>query len=112
MKGFELDPEKKLWVPGRRKFLFMMGLAGAAVLTGAAPALGEIPRQVTGFMGTVNLEGEILLFDPWVSGKVAMAADPRYEEFIIRRMGWSGCGGKGSTVEVVEPTVFTALDNG
>lgn len=45
--GRDEDPEREGWVLGRRKFLFLGGLASGALATGLSLPKLSIPRQVS-----------------------------------------------------------------
>jgi len=54
MSGMEFDPERSLWVPGRRSFLFMMGSAAVGALIPSVPSMTRLVDPVTGIVARLD----------------------------------------------------------
>ena len=57
MENFEYDPEKALWKPGRRSFIFMLGTATAGILM---PSIVGSNPQLAFVAGEDLMAGDII----------------------------------------------------
>jgi hypothetical protein len=57
---FDLDPEKALWVPGRRRFLFLSGLTLAGTVLGVKAPHAELRFHPLAFSMTYPLPAHVL----------------------------------------------------
>lgn len=65
------DPERRLWVPGRRRFLLLSGLAMAGTVLGVKPWAPVAPPEIWIHTRLLGRDGSVL---EWSS----LAGDPRF----------------------------------
>ena len=80
---FEFDPERALWRPGRRVFVFMLGGAVAGALVPAAEPVSVIEYLVA----SLSLVGDSPATSPrtWPSGGTCRTAAARPGDSWLRR---------------------------